>query len=445
MTKSLTKKFKRITSIALAMMMLVSMALPGFAEEVKYTTAAITKELYTPVGTANPNFTFEFEVKGISEDDIEADELDVPMPVVGDNGKIEIDMTGAIGYTDKGITVYKKESKELFTGVNWLHAGVYVYEVTEKINTIDLKKTDVDDKGNEYETDELRDELTYSIAKYKLTVMVAGDGADPEKFYVDSIYADRIVADGEDETGKVDPEPKDGEDDEYSGMTFANIFVKNHGGGVDPQDPEDPKDPKDPDPETIDEYTVFKLFKTVTGQFGNKSKPFSFTVKLEKAKIGVEDSRTYYAYKMEKQNGVSVIVGERIDFKGNAGAASETVYLTHGQWLAFINMPVGTYFQVEEKGEADYVANYQIIIAGINKGGVTQPSDNKGADLGMETMISIGEGKVNNVEFTNVHVTNPTTGISVDNLPYIVMIAAAMFALAALIVIKYRKGSKASA
>ena len=205
MTKKLTNRFKRITSIALAMMLFVGMALPGFAAKINAegalvgdedhpAKAAITKLFKMPEGTVTPDVEFKFNIAATKVDG-EVASLTNPAPEIPE---VKAVFNGENGNLVDNVKIVQFESGNIFNGVDWKHSGIYVYEVTEVQKNNILIKTD---------PDMLEDELYYSQAKYELTVFVAQKANGD--YYVQAIGALIKVIDNDDQVvdTKVDPTP----------------------------------------------------------------------------------------------------------------------------------------------------------------------------------------------------------------------------------------------
>lgn len=173
-------------------------------------------------------------------------------------GNKEISFTSAdTGATATSVKTVRKESSAFFAGINWTHAGVYVYEVTETANTYTI-------------ADAVKEKMDYSLAKYTITVYVK-EKTSGTGFYVDVIADVITFVDNPGQTGgsKVDPTPGGNTETAtgFSDMIFTNKYLKNNGG-------------TDPDP---DDDSTFKLSKTVSGSYASKEQYFTFTVKITPA------------------------------------------------------------------------------------------------------------------------------------------------------------------
>ena len=455
MTRKMNVNLRRILSVALAMMMCLSVALPGFATNEKFiegtetqeVLAAITKRLEMPIYTKVPNFSFRFDFKPIS---VDGDDYDVDEPNMPPIGSQTIAFTNSdnshkdfhADQTNGSQYIMRESASDIFNGVAWKHAGIYTYYLNE-FQTTDLPE---EGKGN------IEEILILSKAVYKLEILVAERTLPLTGFYVKGLAVNIIKGDdGLDADGKIDARPgTPDKGDGFSEMRFINKYAKNNG-EIDPEiDPEDPED--------IEKYTVLDINKIVSGDFANKEKFFEFLVTANKPEVVVPaepEYTKYRAYVMEgKANGDYENVTSADNYKGTIGTdtngnkfieftsgAPLTVYLKHNQHLAFTDLYVGSSFSVTESADPQYIANYTLIINGTTGTKTTFTQENQARPI---AKTFIGEEK-NEAEFDNLYKYTAPTGISVDNLPYIVMIVSAMFAFAGLTVLKYRRGSKIQA
>jgi hypothetical protein len=327
------------------------------------------------------------------------------------------------GIVTAGTKNVQKESGNIVDRVDWPHAGVYVYYVTENQTT------------SYSPTDTLKEKLTYSGAKYKVSVYVQDNAAGTGNF-VYAIAAEIIIQDGTnggDAEGKVDATP--GTDDSIttddSDMIFTNTYLKNNG-------KDDPTDPTTAD--------TLSIKKEVSEAFADKEKYFAFDVKVT-AHTGITGALTKHAaYVVDAKNAIVTDItpnytGSEATVDGNSKPIIEftpgtalTVNLKHGQRLIFTDLYVGTTFNVNEKATADYTPSYIVTVNGV--AGSKVPGEmNKELSTGDKI---VGEAK-NAADYTNAYKPVTPTGISVDNLPFIALIVIALGALAAYIVVKSRR------
>lgn len=413
--------FRAILSLLIVAMMCFAGTTTAFAaegtpiigDEDNPVEASINAVLQMPDGTTSPNATFQFNVtkKSVDESD-DAEDLAV-MPTVG---PVSIDLssgTSSLPVADGVKTVYK-ESGNIFAGANWPYAGVYVYTVTQQSGTYTV---------NTGET------MSYSDASYDLVVYVEnGDNG----LYISAIGAKVVtpVDSSEQEQGdKVDPRPGGDPDvpDDYSKMIFLNTFIKQSVG-------------------TAADDSALAISKTVKGYLANKEKYFNFTLTVNKPTL-IADAQKYKVFVIDSSTGDvetsadNLVSGGSIktdtfgDYIEITSGASATLKLKHNQTLSFIDTHVGATYEVTEAADADYIPSVTV----IENGG--EPTNSQGlinSPLSIETK-TIGDSGVNSAAFTNTRETVTPTGISIDNLPFILMLILAAGAVAAFIIVNSRK------
>jgi hypothetical protein len=414
-------------SIVLAMILCLALALPALAADPSEITwepgteknpaeAAFTKILQMGEGTTTPETIFEFlftpkTVNGVPY-------ANGNMPLIGDNMVLNLEFDkNDPSITANGKKIVIKESDNFLKDLEWPHAGVYIYTVTENNDTF---------------SNTAQETMKFSGAKYDLYVYVENG---EEGLYVSLVGALIIVIDTEDggKVGeKVDPTPGgDPEiDGDYSKMIFTNDYLK--------------KTTENPD---TNDKGAFFISKTVSNQFADGSKYFKFSVTVTSPAIP-SASKTYKAYVINDKNQV---VTSADNFKGTFAAdgaiiftagAELDVYLKHGQKLVFVDMYIGGYFTVTEAANADYTPACKLTVNGI---ATDIPGSLGGALIAPETGVATLGEAANSAAFNNAYKQVTPTGISVDNLPYLIMIALALLALTGFVVVKTRLGLKYNA
>lgn len=379
---------------------------------------AITKVVETPHGTTVPKISFTYDVTPVSVDGTAF--ASGNMPAIG---PIKADFAGSAASsatTDKGIDTYRVETANIFNGVNFPHAGQYVYTISENLTTVPV--IDANDKHQK---------LTHSQATYKLTVVVVNDDANGT--FVCAVAVDSTLKDdGTKGDGKVDATP--GTDGKSYAMTFVSTYV--HTGGAD--------DPDNPKPEAETESTL-SVSKTVGGDMGSKLEHFGFTITLDVPKMA-SAPKFYRAYVVEG--------GKVIDPSGNAdkgliGADTEgnkyqyiqvnpkgstNFTLKHGQKLVFVDTPVGTSFVVSEVTPGNHEPSYL-----ITADGTVDNKSTKGTVGNALTTTEhfVGE-KANKADFTNTRDALVVTGLNTTNAPFVGLLALVVVGLVAYVVVKSR-------
>ncbi|MCL2775514.1 MAG: hypothetical protein FWD71_19550 [Oscillospiraceae bacterium] len=459
------KKSKVLLSCLLAFILFLGCIMPVFAEgaggsgPISGGASAITKILQMPIGTTTPDAAFEFGVTAVSADGVDAiyddsDETKINMPgLMPEIADVTIDYSSLVGKktttkTDGDIKSVIIESDNIFATTTFLHAGVYVYEITEK--------TPADDQYNETDGKET---MEYSGAKYTLNVYVKeGTGANAGTYYIFAIGTIITDKDNEDQTEdfKVDSSPRDpSTSGDYSDMIFTNTYTKTNT-GTDPTDPA--------------QATLY-ISKTVSGDYSSDTVYFNFNLTVY-APSSVSQNLTPSVYKAyivddvagtltvvnaatlkdttknnvkgtgvaeinEDKNYISITQGEQIEFS-----------LKHNQRLVFLDTPVGTHYEVEEAGTAEYTPTVTVFYNGnsnVSPGFVQKGSSGSPLAIPQDSKVTdtlyVGES-ASSAKFDNNRNDVTPTGINISDLPFIGMIILAIGALTGYIVYKYRKTRK---
>ncbi|MDR2686530.1 MAG: hypothetical protein LBB75_02165 [Oscillospiraceae bacterium] len=425
-----TRKFNALFALIFALALCLSSFTTAFAAldengallgtEAVPAQAAITKILQMPKGTDTPNANFVFEVKAVSAADC-ADPAEAPA-ITDITISFDQNMAGETRGATKSVP---KESLDIFAGKNFPHAGVYAYEITEKQKT----NTAIDANTK-------HEDLKYSPAKYTLKVYVQNK-ADGSGTYIYAIGDVITNPDNECQKAgdKVDPTPGDNGNGDYSKMIFTNTYVKTNG----------PTDPDDPDP-TKDEDSILSVSKMVEGGFASKELYFNFNLTVTKPAL-VSGDQTYRAYVVEgnkvlkaTEMAANKVTAAGTDDKGQdyiEVSDALTFSLKHGQKLVFIDTPVGTSYEVTEINPTDYKPHYTITTNGTP---AAEVAGSLSASLATGTQWA-GEA-TNKAAYRNERDDITPTGLNLNDLPFIGMIALAFGAVAAVAVAKARKVRK---
>ena len=391
------KKFtKKMLAIVAAGAMTMGMAMPAMAAEgTTADTVNNAKEAYisktynTEVGKAE---TFSFTATQITDgDDVIHTAHAVTIPTI------------SFGTTDLGTTT--KTAKINLVGTDFPEAGRYSYTVKEN-ETADPSVTET-----AYE------KLIMSKAEYRMDVYVVektGGTLEIDKIIVNKTKGDK---DGE-TTGKVDI----GSDAKKNGFNFVNTYVQ-EAGTVTP----DPDKPVTPDPD-YKKYGALNVSKKVIQNVTDdqKSLPtekFDFTAKFE-FPAGT-DANTLGGVKDKDGNGVT------LDATGQC-----TFQLGNGENMKFTGLPVGTTITVTEAAKANYKGSTVVTLNGVET--------SKAATKYNEAITASGKlgQKKNIVDVTNKFNNVPTTGIIMNTLPYVLMVALCAVALFGFVAFKRKKVQK---
>ena len=173
--------------------------------------------------------------------------------------------------------------------------------------------------------------------------------------------------------------------------------------------------------------------KKVTGAQADKTKHFNFTINMTKASTDTRASYTGTIVKGDKCKETHQNVVLTFD---NNGKATANVELCDGDRITFDNIAAGTRYTVTEAGATDgYTPSVAVVENGATavQTNATSEADGITADNKL-----IGEN-ANSVVFTNAYADTPITGVIINNLPYVVLVAVAACALVALVLINRRR------
>lgn len=387
------KKFtKKMLAIVAAGAMTMGLAMPAMAADQTTTDtkdnakeAYISKTYNTEVGKAE---TFSFTATQIVEGD----------DVIHTAHAVEIP-TISFETTDLGTTT--KTKKINLVGTDFPEAGRYSYTVQEN------------ETANPSVKETAYEKLIMSDAEYRMDVYVVektGGTLEIDKIIVNKTKDDK----GNATTGKVDI----GGDVSKNGFNFVNTYVQEAGTGEKPN-PEKP----DPDYKTNGALNVSKrVIQNVTD--AKKSLPtekFDFTAKFEFP--SGTDANTLGGV---KGNGSDVtLTNGQYEF-----------HLGNGENMKFTGLPVGTTITVTEAGKANYKGSTVVTLNGVET--------SKAATKYNEAITASGKlgQKKNIVDVTNRFNNVPTTGIIMNTLPYVLMVALCAVALFGFVAFKRKKVQK---
>lgn len=366
--------------------MTMGLAMPAFAagageETTKVTKAYISKTYNTEVGKAMKfNFTATQNKTGA---DVVKSTVACTIP--------------SISFTDSETGTNKKVSSEI-TFAPFTEAGKYEYTVKET-------------ESNPVITDSAYEKLIMSKAEYKMTVYVVEDSTGACK--VDQIVVNKTKDDkGNTAEGKVDI----GDKADSNTFNFVNTYVQEAGTGP---------NPSTPDP-TYNNNGALKVSKTIAAPEGSidSSATFNFTA-------------TFAFPEGTDANTLGGVKGNEADVSLTDGTC--TFSLKHGQNMKFTGLPVGTKITVTEAGVANYKGSASVVLnggtattvaAGKYHEDLTAVDGDKGDKLGQNK---------NTVDVTNTYNHVPTTGIIMNTLPYVLMIALCGAALFGFVAFKRRR------
>lgn len=381
------KKFtKKMLAIVAAAAMTMGLAMPAFASEAgtgetKVTEAYISKTYNTEVGKAF-NFSFTVTQDKTSEGVITVDHS-ITIP--------EISFTE----TETGSTT--KCSAAINFGT-FEQAGKYEYTVKEGTSTPSI-------------TDSEHEKLIMSKAEYKMDVYVVEDNG---AFKIDNIIVNKTKNDkGDAAEGKVDI----GSDPTTNGFRFENTYVQEAGTGTNPETP-------DPAYNDDGSLKVSKEIVMANREAADAEKQFDFTATFT-FPTGT-DAKTLGGVKANG-NDITLTAENTYTFK-----------LKHNENAKFTGLPVGTKISVTEAATPNYKGSAKVTINGAVVDTVTATKYNDKITVSDK---KLGQKK-NAVDVTNEYNNVPTTGIIMNTLPYVLMVALCGVALVAFVASKRRKVQK---
>ena len=380
---SMNKMFKKVLAVVAAGAMTMGMAMPTFAAEGgKVTEAYVSKKYNTEVGKAE-KFSFT------------ATQVKAGAGIITTDANVTIP---DISFTAKQTGTTKQRAKVNFP--TFQEAGEYEYTVTET-QTADPAVTD-----GEHE------KMIMSKAEYTMDVYVTENTEG--NLVIDNIIVKKMKDDkGDDAQGT---KVTDIGDTDTNGFNFTNTYVQEAGTGTNPTTP-------DPD---YTNYGSLNVSKTIDANGGtaDTAKQFDFTATF-KFPAGT-DAATLGGV---KGNGATITIGQD-------GTYSFKLKTTES--MKFTGVPVGTKIAVTESGTPNYKGSAAVVINGTTQDTVTATKYGEAITVSEK---SLGQKK-NTVDVTNTYNYVPTTGIIMNTLPYVLMIALCGVALIAFVGFKRRRLQK---
>lgn len=403
-----SKSIKILTTCMVALLLCLTSITSVFADADQGTEAnpaklSISKILRMSDTTATPTAAFTFEFNKISVDDNTGAASLATMPAISD---ATVAFTSADTGTSAGglKTVTKETGNLLLSSIEFPHAGVYKYTVAEQAGTY---------------TTSTGETMTYSPGEYSIEIYVS-NGTSGLYISLVNVVVATPDSDTQNEGEKVTPTPGS------SSVNFTNTYTKISGG-------DDPVND-----------SALKIGKTVTGNFSDQTKYFNFTVSINKTDLETT-TPTYKLYLFDNGTIASTIPSDvysgtvkndgTYDYIEATAGTSLSVSLKHNQSLSVLSATAGTTYNVEETGAADYTPKASIVTNGSTP---TEVTGTAGSNLstGVQT---IGSG-ANSANFLNTYkeIIVPT-GISLDMLPFVILLALAGIGLISFIIVKSRK------
>lgn len=290
----------------------------------------------------------------------------------------------------------KKDTGDIFAGVSYDRAGEYVYEVAETPNTY----TTIKDKA-----DQPIDAVNYDTRKYDMHVIVKNKDNGT---YISSVYFKEISGTSSASSAKKEPSESGGTNATYKYDLFENTYTKDAG----KIDATDPKDPNDPTKDTTDKTAkALTITKTVTGDLGDKTKDFAFSISITLPATNAT------AVSPVKEITVNHGGSQQTVRLSEAGTATYDFTLKHGESFTIDNLPAGSKYSVVETGVAGYTPSAVYKENGTEK---SKPAGTTGQNYSVENVL-VGEKTNDNTVTNNFEDVTPT-GLLINNLPFILMI-----------------------
>lgn len=431
---------KKLTTL-LAIVLAIFMSIPVFADPSDYPTGG------TP---ANAPSTFTIQKKYVKLDgngsvDLFPDETLIftaeckaaPINVIS-APKLTVEdlMVDAV---TKDITVYVPEYKV---------PGKYNYEIKEQ-SPVTHTPGEKDSAGVLYDTDPVYIQV---VVKYVTVKNSDGKNTSELQKFVTVTSENAGIGNGNDKNQSNAEKKAD----------FKNKYLLD--GEIDPTDPSPTPipnptpDPEEPDPinpiEPVNDKAKFKVMKQVRGPFASRDQRFDITVTLTSDKPVRSDIK----YDSDKNTIVKAEVPESNWTKDTEGKYTAEVQLSlkDNETITFTGVPAGVSYKVQEDrkhiGELTSenvnkpAEGYTVSYYGGSK--VNNPTADNTGDYGVSLYAygTVGKNIDNNIIIANrkglndadKDIAKPNTGIRLDSLPYIMVLALVILG-AGMMIVKSRR------
>ena len=381
---SMNKMFKKVLAVVAAGAMTMGMAMPTFAAEGgKVTEAYVSKTYNTEVGKAE-KFSFT------------ATQVKAGTGIITTAANVTIP---DISFTAEQTGTTKQRVKVNFP--TFTEAGEYEYTVTET-QTADPAVAD----GK-------HEKMIMSKAEYTMDVYVTENTEG--NLVIDNIIVKKMRDDkGNDAQGT---KVTDIGDTDTNGFNFTNTYVQEAGTGDKPSTPGG-------DYTNYGSLNVSKTISVPEGVQADANKEFDFT-----ATFKFPDGTDANALGGVKGNGTDITLKQD---------GTYTFKLKTTEKMKFTGVPVGTKISVTESATPNYKGSAAVVINGAAQDTVTASKYDEAITVSEK---SLGQKK-NTVDVTNTYNYVPTTGIIMNTLPYVLMIALCGVALIAFVGFKRRRLQK---
>lgn len=384
---SMNKMFKKVLAVVAAGAMTMGMAMPTFAAD-EATTAKVTE--------AYVSKTYNREVGKAEKFSFTATQVKAGTGIITTAANVTIP---DISFTAEQTGTTKQRAKVNFS--TFTEAGEYEYTVKET-QTADPAVAD-----GEHE------KMIMSKAEYTMDVYVTENTEG--NLVIDNIIVKKMKDDkGDDAQGT---KVTDIGDTDTNGFNFTNTYVQEAGTGTNPTTP-------DPDYKNYGSLNVSKTISVPEGVQADANKEFDFTATF-KFPDGT-DANTFGGVK-----GNGTVISLKKD-------GTYTFKLKTTEKMKFTGVPVGTKISVTESATPNYKGSAAVVINGAAQDTVTAGKYDEAITVSDKTL---GKAK-NTVDVTNTYNYVPTTGIIMNTLPYVLMIALCGVALIAFVGFKRRRLQK---
>ena len=386
------KNLNKLATLALSGMMVMSMAMPAFAESLDTKTEALTKVLHTDGKTYAPNTTFTFKVKPLDPVDYTYTQDGVQTKVKtlkAEDGALKVNPItftpdDGLGSTDTG------------------EVGAHFTKKTNFVIDKDLLK-----KGNGYYKFELEENnggyegIRYASGKFYVYVLLYEDAAGVKKTEIAVERQGATIKDVAMPAAKVD------------------VINNNYGKHTPPETPdlppEKPSTPEDPDPTPNDSTHDVTIVKKIEGSMRDTSETFKFSVKVEPKNAG----ERYH---------VESVGGTNLGFTYiDANTESGQFEVTDNKGIKIFGLTKGDKITVTEQDGKSYTMSVR---HGMNEAGTAREDSTYVNPLAMVNNEKYkAEMKVlkdkSHVEVVNTKDKVTPTGIVMNVAPYALMLAVA--------------------
>lgn len=262
-------------------------------------------------------------------------------------------------------------------------------------------------------TDGKHEKMIMSKAEYTMDVYVTENTEG--SLVIDNIIVKKMKDDkGDDAQGT---KVTDIGDTDTNGFNFTNTYVQEAGTGDKPSTPG----------EDYTNYGSLNVSKTISvpeGVQADANKEFDFT-----ATFKFPDGTDANTLGGVKGNGTDISLKQD---------GTYTFKLKTTEKMKFTGVPVGTKISVTESATPNYKGSAAVVINGAAQDTVTASKYDEAITVFEK---SLGQKK-NTVDVTNTYNYVPTTGIIMNTLPYVLMIALCGVALIAFVGFKRRRLQK---